>query len=180
MRKWWLWAIGGVLVLATALVAGLILIPPAPPYEFLSGQRPVDVSIPKAQLASMQKMGLDYTFYSFRGDFAAVKAKAKAELTKKGFEDAFKTFPSASAANDMAYFTKGDMMSAVAASTTGTAKPSKMPDIAMVMIYKDTRITPKAFKAHYMPGKEIGWVSVAVMGRRERTPFDTFREWIGL
>jgi hypothetical protein len=135
---------------------------------------------PSFQRLAVAEMGLDYTFYSFRGDFAALKAKAKAELTKKGFEDAFNTFPSASAAKDMAYFTKGNMMSAVAASTTGTAKPPKMPDIAMVMIYKDTRITPKAFKANYRPGKDIGWVSVAVMGRREKTPFDTLREWIGL
>src|SRR5688500_8625606 len=121
MRRWWLWAIGGVVVLAGGLLAAVTFIPPAPPYEFLAGQRPVDIPMPKQQLTQMQQMGVHYVFYCFKGNFETIEAKADAELKKKGFTQNMTRAMSPDKLTS--YYMKGDMMAAVKSSVSTPGKP---------------------------------------------------------
>jgi hypothetical protein len=174
-RRWWPWGIAA--VVAGGLLAGVLLIAPAAPYDFLEGHREIRVPIPKAHMSSLKKAGLEYSFYSFRTDFEALRRQADRELKKKGFAPQFDV-PAGKASLTVAYYSRGDMSWTPRGKAAPTPRATR--DFSNIMLYKDMRYGSHVWKPGFKPGKDKGWVMVMIMAPVQKTPFDSVRNWIGL
>src|SRR5687768_13506200 len=97
MRRWPIWTALAILLLALGFA--LMQVPPAPPYNFLRGQRHLAY---KPGMPKKPMTGAYYTrpvlVYTFRGDFVNVKAEATRELKERSssfdaYADGYWGFP---------------------------------------------------------------------------------------
>src|SRR5687767_3780944 len=78
MRRWMMWAIGGVVLVA--LGVALFNVPPAPPYEFLRGRQAMDLKLSAPSLTLRGKLPPKTLVYSFKADYDSVCTEAAREL----------------------------------------------------------------------------------------------------
>jgi hypothetical protein len=166
MRRWPIWT--GVAILLLAIGAALTQIPPAPPFEFLRGQTPVEF---KPGPSGHMGVGVAYPrpvfVYTFRADYDQLKDKAEREINPGPRND-----PSTHLARS---FPNHEI----------TASTSR-GEVVVVGLFKDYRadalrsVHGSSRRWTVAMDAEEGWVTVVIDGMRRPTWFDSFRSWLGI
>jgi hypothetical protein len=173
MRRRWIW-IGTATAVVLALLTAFFAIPHSP-YSFLEGRSPVVLTNPSPAKDFHVRWGLDYSLYSFQGDWQILKRQMDRELKDKGFTSSEEgEYP---AAGPIVAYTRADKKLLSAAAKGAPTKD--LPPTTLVYLYGDSKYLPHRL-GRGTPNGELGWVTIEVVSNTHRTPLDRFRDWLGL
>jgi hypothetical protein len=174
MRRGRIWILTLIAIASLVVVILTITVSAPVPFDFLSGQVPLNTPNLRREADDCTKDGLECTTFTFRADIRSLTAAIDAELRLAGYEPV----PFRWDSQELIYMSPG-LFSRRPSPVVGP--PSTAPH-QMVTVLTNHRYEEDRLRAYDVPEphEDKGWITVSVRRAPAPSVFSHFREWLGL